>query len=146
MKRNKLRTFDSNTVTQKVKVKGRETDIRFMKIMKGDSGVCFFITNYYLENSVKCLGRKGRSNIVFLRMKALRWNQMRPQQFGKFLCVGKTKIDLVKFLINEWSSNSNHSHVLNGKDWYVTIEERAFVVSANANDPYKYPVAELSSQ
>ena len=71
---------------------------------------------------------------------------MRPQQSGKFLLVAENKIDLVKFLINDWSSNSKHSPVLNGKDLYATIENKAFVVSANTNGPYKYPVAELSSQ
>ena len=34
--------------------------------MKGDSLVCFFITDYYLENLVKSLERKGRSNIDLL--------------------------------------------------------------------------------
>ena len=71
---------------------------------------------------------------------------MRLQQSGKFLLVAENKIDLVKFLINDWSSNSKHSPVLNGKDLYATIENKAFVVLANTNGPYKYPVAELSSQ
>ena len=79
-------------------------------------------------------------------MKTSRRNQMRPQRSGKFLLVAENKIDLVKFPINDWSSNSKHSPVLNGKDLYATIEDKTFVVSTNANFPYKYPVAELPSQ
>ena len=75
-----------------------------------------------------------------------RRNQMRPQQFGKFLRVAETKINLVKFFISDWPSNSMYSQVLNGKDLYFTIEDRTFTVSANANGSYKYPVAELSGQ
>ena len=75
-----------------------------------------------------------------------RRNQMQPQQFGKFLRVAETKINLVKFFISDWPSNSMYSQVLNGKDLYFTIEDRTFTVSANANGPYKYPVAELSGQ
>lgn len=114
--------------------------------MKGDCLVCFFVTDYYLEHLVKSFGRKGRSNIGLLRMEASKRNPVRLEQIRKFLSVAETKIDLVKSLINDWSSNSKHSQVLNSKDLYLTIESKAFVVSTNANGPYKYPVAELSGQ
>ena len=112
--------------------------------MKGDCLVCFFVTDYYLEHLVKSSGRKGRSNIGLLRMEASKRNPVRLEQIRKFLSVAETKIDLVKSLINDWSSNSKHSQVLNSKDLYLTIESKAFVVSTNANGPYKYPVTELS--
>ena len=114
--------------------------------MKLDSRVCFLVTHSYLENSVKSLERKGRSNFAYWGWKCQDGTRCDPQQFGKFLLVAETKINLVKFLISDWPSNSKYSQVLNGKDLYFTIEHRTFTVSANANGPYKYPFAELSGQ
>ena len=114
--------------------------------MKEDCLVCFFVTDYYLEHLVKSFGRKGKSNIGLLRMEVSKCNPMRLKQTRKFLSVAETKIDLVKCLINDWSSNGKRCQILNKKDLYLKIESKAFDVSTNANGPYKYPVTELSTE
>ena len=47
---------------------GDISDYILNKIMQGGSRICFFVTDYYLENSIKGLERKGRSSTGILRM------------------------------------------------------------------------------
>ena len=94
---------------------GDISDYILNKIMQGSCRICFFVTDYYLENSIKSLERKGRSSIGVLRMTVSRRNQVKHKQFQKFLRLPENKVDLVKFLINDWSSNIRHSDVLEGK-------------------------------
>ena len=58
----------------------------------------------------------------------------------------ENKIDLVKFLINNWSSNIRHSDVLEGEEVYITIQDQAFFTSCSNNSISKVPVRALSSQ
>ena len=114
--------------------------------MPGGCRICFCVTDYYLKNSIKSLERKGRSSTGVLRMTVLRRNQVKPKQFQKFLQLPENKIDLVKFLINDWSSNIRHSDVLEGKEVYITIQYQAFCISYSNNSISKVPVRSLSSQ
>ena len=125
---------------------GDISDYILNKIMQGSCRICFFVTDYYLENSVKSLERKGRSSIDVLRMTVSRRNQAKPKQFQKFLRLPENKIDLVKFLINDWSSNIRHSDVLEGKEVYITIQDQTFGISCSNNSISKVPVRALSSQ
>ena len=125
---------------------GDISDYILNKIMQGSCRICFFVTDYYLENSVKSLERKGRSSIDVLRMTVSRRNQAKPKQFQKFLRLPENKIDLVKFLINDWSSNIRHSDVLEGKEVYITIQDQTFCISCSNNSISKVPVRALSSQ
>ena len=125
---------------------GDISDYILNKIMQGSCRICFFVTDYYLENSIKSLERKGRSSIGVLRMTVSRRNQVKPKQFQKFLRLPENKTDLVKFLINEWSSNIRHSDVLEGKEVYITIQEQTFCISCSNNSISKVPVRALSSQ
>ena len=111
--------------------------------MKGDTRIFFFVTDYYLSNSVKSLERKGRADIGLLRMKISRRNQLRPQQLGKFLRLPSNKINLVKFLLHDWSKNTQHLAHLDRKGFYVTLEDKTFVISGNEHGLHKYPVPEL---
>ena len=88
---------------------GDISDYILQKIMKNSYRIRFFITDYYLPDSVKPIERKSRSNIGLLRMKATRRDQRRPKQINKFLRLAENKIDLVKFFIEEWSTNSTKS-------------------------------------
>ena len=73
-------------------------------------------------------------------------NQVKPKQFQKFLQLPKNKIDLVKLLTNDWSSNIRHSDVLEGKEVYITIQDQEFCISCCNNSISEVPVRALSSQ
>ena len=97
--------------------------------MEAPSRVSFFITDYYLEDSVKSLEQRCRSDIGLIRMKASRRDQGVPKQFNKFTGLSQNKIDLVKFLIEDWSTNEKHCRLLERNEVYVTVEDRAFKIS-----------------
>ena len=64
---------------------------------------------------MKSLQRKRRSSIGVLRMTVPRRDQVRPKQFQNVLRLPESKIYLVKFLINDWSSNIRYCDVLEAK-------------------------------
>ena len=102
---------------------GGISDYILNKIMHGGCRICLFVTDYYRKNSIKSLERKGRSSIGVLRMTVSRINQGKSKELQKLLRLPENKIDLVKFLINNWSSNIRHSDVLEGKEVFMTIED-----------------------
>ena len=57
---------------------GVVSDFLIKKIMKSSCRVCFFVTNYYLPNSIKSVEMKSRSMIGLLRMKVSRRDQKQP--------------------------------------------------------------------
>ena len=77
------------------------SDYILNNIMQNGCRICFFVTDYCLENSIKSLERKGKSSIDFRRMTISRRNQVKPKQFQKFLRLPENKIDLVKSLIKQ---------------------------------------------
>ena len=60
-------------------------------------------------------------------MKASRREQLRPKQFHKFLSLSENKI-------------------LNGKELYVTLEDKAYCISSTSNVLSNLPLTTLSSQ
>ena len=60
-------------------------------------------------------------------------NQVKPKQFQKFLQLPENKIDLVKLLTNDWSSNIRHSDDLEGKEVYISIQDQEFCISCSNN-------------
>ena len=104
---------------------GDISDYILRKTMKAPSRVSFFIPDYYLEDSVKSLELRCRSDIGLIRMKASRKDQHVPKQFNKFLRLSPNKIELVKFLIEDWLTNEKHCCLFEANELYVTVEDRA---------------------
>ena len=63
--------------------------------------------------------------IGLLRMKVSRRDQKRPQQFDKFLRLSENKTDSVKFLMNDYSTNTIHANILEDTELYVAVEDKA---------------------
>ena len=147
---NTRRIYDDMVLFQKLPPTlvtfGDISDYVLKKIMKDSSRICFFVTNYYLPESVKSLERNARSKIGLLRMESSRRDQPRPKQFDKFLRLSQNKIDLLSFLIKDWSSNTDHCQVLDGKELYITFKDKAFCINAHHNQLSKIDVDGLSSQ
>ena len=70
---NTPKTYDGMVLLEKLPATlstfGDIFDFLINKIVKGNCKVCFFVTDYYLPNSIKSLERKSRSVIGLLRMK-----------------------------------------------------------------------------
>ena len=134
---NTPKTYDGMVLFQKLPATlstfGDIYDFLINKIVKGSCRIYFFKTYYYLPNFIKSLERKNRSMIGLLRMKVLRRGQKRLQQFDKYLRLSENKIELVRFLINDWSTNTIHAKILEDKELYVTVEDKVLCISSNGN-------------
>ena len=52
----------------------------------------------------------------------------------------------MKFSINDWSTNTIHPNILEDKELYVTVEDKAFRISSNGNKLSMRPCNRLLSQ
>ena len=72
---------------------------------------------------------------------ASRRDQTKPKQFDKILRLAINKLDLIKFLIKEWSSHTAYCQLPDNKELYVTCEEKAFCITSTQGK-----LSKLSSQ
>ena len=68
-----------------LKTFGDISDYLLMKLLDGSTRVAFFVTDYYLEDSIKSIERDSRSAYGTIRMKVMRRQQVIPKQWKKFL-------------------------------------------------------------
>ena len=45
--------------------------------------------------------------------------------------LSENKTDFVRLLINDWSTNTIHAKILEDKEFYVTVEDKAFCISSS---------------
>ena len=64
-------------------------------------------------------------------MKASKRDQRKPKQFNKFLRLSQDKIDLVEFPIEVWLANEKHCCLLEGNEFCLTVEDKAFKISSH---------------
>ena len=57
-----------------------------------------------------------------IRIKISRREQKRPKQFKKYLGHGCNKVDLVKFLLLDWSDCTRFKQIISGRVIFVTVE------------------------
>ena len=95
--------------------------------------------------SIKSLERKKRAGCGEIRLKPTRRDQKTPSQFKKFLANSQNKLDLVRFLIEDWSTNPCHIDAIGIREIYATIEEEAFLIKLYNGVPGKERVAALES-
>ena len=110
---------------------GVRSDYLLKKILYGCSRVACFVTDFYLKDSVKSMERDRRSASGSLHVKVMRRDQAVPKQFSKFLKNAENKLDLLDFLVKDWSTNEFHFERLDGKELYFTIRDQAVCVSSN---------------
>ena len=87
---------------------GAVSDYLFSKVISGTSTTNFFVSDYYRDDSIKSLERLRRLNIGTIRVQALQRDWKKPVQFKKFLQNSQNKIDLIKFIVKDWSSNQQN--------------------------------------
>ena len=79
------------------------------KLLHGSTRVAFFVTDYYLEDSIKSMERDSWSAYGTIRMKVMRREQVIPKQGKKFLGNSENKLDLIDFLWHDWSTKLKQS-------------------------------------
>ena len=125
---------------------GEISDSLLKKIVKSTSRVTFFTTDNYLQNSIKSMERDRRSGHGAIKLKVMSKDQVAPKQWKKFLRDSENKINLVKFLVSDWSTSERHAPVLEGKDLYVTIKDQGYCITANHGILSIRQVPEISSE
>ena len=91
-----------------------------------------FVTDYYLEDSIKSMERDLRSAYGTIRMKVMRREQVISKQWKKILWNSENKLDLIDFLWHDWlwSTKLKHSQQLDGKELYMTLRDEAHCISS----------------
>ena len=62
------------------------------------------------------------------------------------MCLSENKIGLGRFLINDWSTSTIHTKILEDKKLYVTGEDKVFCISSNGNNLSMVLCNRLSSE
>ena len=112
---------------------GKVSDYLLKKILHGCSRVAFFVANFYLEDSAKNMERDRRlaSGSLQIKMIIITRDQAVPKQFSKFLRNSKNKLELLQFLLKDWSTNESHCDQLDGKELYFATFDQAVCLSSN---------------
>ena len=76
---------------------GEVSDYLLKKILHSCSRVAFFVTNFYLEDSVKSMKGDRRLASGSLRTKIMRRDEAVLKQFLKFLRIPKTSLNFWNF-------------------------------------------------
>ena len=104
--------FDGMVLLQKIpstfKTFGEISDYLLRKILSGSANTANFVTDHHLPRSIKSMERNRRSMIGTIRVIPKRRDQPKPKQLQRFLANAENKLDFIKFLANEWSTNDNH--------------------------------------
>ena len=98
------------------------------RILKNNAEVIYFVTDQYKVDSVKGLERAKRASSGTIHVNIGRPDQKRPQQFKKFLGNPRNKLELVQFLLNDWSHPTRYLEKLRNHQIFATLEERCFFI------------------
>lgn len=142
--------FDGMVLLQKIppnlKTFGEISDYLLKKILSGSANTAYFVTDHYLPHSIKTMERNRRSMVGTIRVIPKRRDQPKPKQFQRFLTNAENKLDLIKFLVSEWSTNDRHVAVFKDKIIFITVEDKAFSIKVSRGSMKIDPVPELESQ
>ena len=89
------------------------SDYTSNKLMQSGCRICCFVTSSWKFNEK--FGEKNEIKYWSSKDDSTTRNQVRPKQFQKVLRLPESNIYLVKFLINDWSSNIRYCDVLEAK-------------------------------
>ena len=126
--------FDGMVILQQLNTSHLDTfgdisDFIFKRISRGNATSIYFVTDQYLEHSVKEMERRQRGSCGVLHIKLERRDQKTPKQFKKYLADPKNKIELVKFLLNDWSHPKRFRDRIRNRVIYVTVEDKCFAIA-----------------
>ena len=127
-------TFDGMVLLQKLskmlKACSDISDYILKQVLRGCTRVAFFVTDYYLEDSVKSIKRDSRFIYGTIKMKMMSRQQMTPKQWKNFLWNPEKNIDLIDFLLLDWLTNPKHSQQPHGNALYMTNRDEVHIISS----------------
>ena len=107
---------------------GDMSDFLFNRISNGHSKTIYFVTDQYLPNSVKEMERKRQRACGSINFKLSRREQKIPKQFKKYLRDSCNKIQLLKFLIADWSNTDRFKLKIGNRCIYITVKEKCYAI------------------
>ena len=128
---NCVRVFDGMVIIQQLSslrlaTFGEMSEYVLKRITFHSSKIIYFVTDQYLQNSLKENERKRRASAGSIRIQITRRDQKPPKQFKKYLSDGSNKVDLVKFLLNDWSDPRRFNATIADRVIFFTLESKAY--------------------
>ncbi|CAB4012350.1 Hypothetical predicted protein [Paramuricea clavata] len=115
------------------------------RITSHSSKVIYMATDHYYDCSLKGSERKRRASAGNIRVQINRRDQKPPKQFKKYLSDGSNKVDLVKFLLLDWSDPERFREVIMGRVIFLIVECKAYRLQVMENRVTSTPEEDLSS-
>ncbi|MEL7340934.1 MAG: hypothetical protein AAGM67_10640, partial [Bacteroidota bacterium] len=130
--------FDGMVILQQLKPESMSTfgDISahiLARILTGNANTVYFVTDQYLENSIKEMERHKRASQGIIRFQLNRREQKTPKQWKKYLSHSQNKIDLIKFLVRDWSHPERFKNQIGNRSIYAIVEEKCYLIK-NVDD------------
>lgn len=97
------------------------------KVTTTSHRISFFVTDQYDQLLIKTLERKKRAGSGEIQLKPSMRDHKTLSQFKKFLAKSQNKVDLVRVLIEDLSTNPYYIHGIRNRKIYETVEEEAFL-------------------
>lgn len=121
-----VRVFDGMVLLQQLtsvslSTFGEVSEYLLKRITSSPAKIIYFVTDQYKDDSIKGSEPQRRASSV-IRIQISRREQKRPKQFKKYLGHGCNKVDLVKFLLLDWSDLTRFKQIISGRVIFVTIE------------------------
>ena len=104
-----------------------------------------FVVEQYPTISIENAERGKGASKGTLQVKITQGSQKCPQQWRKFLSLGKDKTQLAHFLFKEWSSNK-YAKKLRFRKFVVSHGEKCYLLSVQENQIMSEPVEDLFSK
>ena len=129
---NCVRIFDGmvliqHLVSTKLETFAKMSEYLMKKRTSNEAKVIYFVTDQYNNDFLKSIEPLQRRKAAgSIRVQLTRRDQKRPKQFKKFLNDGANKVDLVKFLLKDWSDPERFRHVINDRIIFVTIDSDCY--------------------
>ena len=125
--------FDGMVILQQLQPESPSTfgDISeqiLARILRGNANTVYFVTDQYLENSVKEMERNKRASQGVIRFQLSRREQKTPKQWKKYISHSQNKIDLVKFLLRDWSHPERFKDQIGNRRIYASVEEKCYMI------------------
>lgn len=111
----------------------------------GNASRIDFVADQYPDTSIKDLEHRKREKSGKLVIQISSPQQLCPRQWKKFMSIGSNKTNLIKFLVQDWSTNKSYIDELGDRHLFITHEDQCTKISVEEGTISAAPVPELYS-
>ena len=119
---------------------GDVSDHLLNRMLKHSAGSVYFVTDRYIPNTIKSIERSKRSSSGTIRISIERRSQKLPKQFKKYMALDQNKIDLIEFLLKDWSHPSRFKQILGSVNLFVNCSEQFFKLKVDGEILVPLPI------